>query len=219
MPACLPGGTPASLNNPGDCCSQTVLVATHACDFVATCLAGGHPADLNNPGACCSQSALVNGGNPVCAAQTTSPYAVGSVFVDLNKDKQQSSGEEGGDYNQNGALTVYAVNASGHIAGRSYVEPDGFWRIESGLSANTSYTFVLSNLPSIANGIQSPPPLLPVGVAHTGENRSFDYASIGIADATIDGKVVGLTSPANTATPSSYMNFGASDRIFANGLE
>src|SRR5690606_27000883 len=127
------------------------------------------------------------------------------------------NGEAGSDFSRNDILTVYAVNSANRVAGRGSVARDGFWRIGSGLSANTSYTFVLSDLRGINAGIQSPPPVLPPRVARTGENRSFDYQSSGVVDAVSDGRLAGVSTAGAIVAPQSYMNFGLYDRIFANG--
>lgn len=219
--SCLPGGSPASLNDPGQCCSLVVIAngGFPICQRTNTCAQGGHPANLNDPGACCSQTALNNNGNPVCAAINSNAYAVGSVFIDLNRDKQQNVGEKGSDFSRNAALTVYAINTSNQVTGRGSVAPDGFWRIDSGILPSTSYIFVLSDLPGVNNGIQSPPSLLPPRTTRTGENRSFDYQSPGVADAVIDSKIAGASTQGSVVGPTSYMNFGLTDRIFAHGFE
>lgn len=218
---CLPGGSPASLNNPAQCCSGVVLSngGFPICESSATCLQGGHPANIIDPGACCSQIAANNNGRPVCMASNSNAYAVGSVFIDLNRDKQQNVGEKGSDFSRTDVLTVYAINASNRVAGRGNVAPDGFWRIDSGVLPDTSYTFVLSDLRGVNNGIESPPSLLPPRTTRTGENRSFDYQSPGVADVTVDSKIAGTTTQGSVIGPPSYMNFGLNDRIFANGFD
>jgi hypothetical protein len=219
VPACLPGGAPADLSLPGACCSKLALIngGNPICATASTCMSGGHPADLNNPGACCSQLALINGDNPICQPETTNAYAVGTAFLDFNKNKQQDAGEKGSNI-QDGALSVYAVEPTGHIVGGSFVESDGYWRIEHGLDPDSDYTFVLSRLANLQNGTLSPPPLLPTGFSTTGENRSFDYQSTGLIDGVSDGRVTERSTPGEAINPLIYINFGATDRIFASSF-
>lgn len=222
LPTCLPGGSPASLSNPGQCCSLTVLNngGSPICQSINTCFQGGHPANLANPGACCSLTALNNGGNPVCAATNSNAYAVGSVFIDLNHDKQQGAGEVGSDFSRNAVLTVYAINASNRVAGRGSVAPDGYWRIDSGVLPATGYTFVLSDLPGVGVGIQSPPSIMPPHVTRTGENTSSSYQSPGTVDPIVDSRIAGIPTQGSVVGPPSYMNFGlVDDRIFASGFD
>ena len=221
VPSCLPGGAPADLSRPGDCCSRSALAngGNPICAAASpACFAGGHPADLNNPGACCSLSTLVNGGNPICQAQTSNAYGVGTAFIDLNKNKQQDSSEKGSNL-ADGALSVYAVDPTGHIVSGTFVEKDGYWRIESGLQANQVYTFVLSRLANLSLGTLSPPPVLPTGVLTTGENRSLAYQAAGSIDGTSDGRVQEFSTSGSAMSPVEYINFGLSDRIFAGSFD
>lgn len=101
--SCLPGGSSAPLNDPGRCCSLTVISngGFPICQPTSACFEGGHPASLLDPGACCSGIAQNNNGNVICAATNANAYAVGSVFLDLNQDKQQGNGEAGSDFSRN----------------------------------------------------------------------------------------------------------------------
>ena len=221
VPSCLAGGAPADLNHPGNCCSGSALVngGNPICGAASpTCFAGGHPADLNYPGQCCSQSALINGGNPVCQAQTSNAYGVGTAFIDLNNSKQQDSSEKGSNL-ADAALSVYAVDSTSHVVGRTFVAQDGYWRIESGLQANQVYTFVLSKLANLSTGTLSPPPILPSGVFTTGENRSLAYQSAGSIDGTSDGRVQEFSTSGSATSPVEYINFGLTDRIFSGTFD
>lgn len=70
--ACVIGGDPCNLNNPGACCSLTCLAndGNPICSNV--CVQDGNPCNLNDPGACCSLVCLANDGNPICASACVS---------------------------------------------------------------------------------------------------------------------------------------------------
>ena len=139
-----------------------------------------------------------------CNNLNTTAALTGTVFIDNNANGVFDSGEAGLQL-PGTALTVYAINGAGNVAGIGLLNPaTGAFSI-SGLYQSSNYQLVLSNSSPIPIGSPAPAASLPPGFVTTGESLNA------VADATPDGRNPGLATPISGNFGSANFGIRGSD--------